>query len=82
MSKFWDAADISEEEELLLLKNREERAYCKARETLVGLVQQYYRQDIYSTYIKEEQILSLVNECIEHKKAYTDLREQLLSGLV
>lgn len=66
-------------EELLLRKNQEERAFCKAREELYRTVDRYFRQDLSSTYVKEARIQQLLDECVKTKAEYLALRDVITS---
>ena len=67
------------EDDILLKKAQLERDYNRAREVLYNKIAAYYRQDISSTYISEEDIVRLIRQCARLKKQYVDVRNRLMN---
>lgn len=65
-------------EDTLTKKARLEREYNKNREVLYNKTIAYYRQDISSSYVSEDDIIALVEQCARIKKQYIKVRDQLM----
>jgi hypothetical protein len=65
-------------EDALTKKARLEREYNKNREVLYNKIIAYYRQDISSSYVSEDDIIALVKQCAQIKKQYIKVRDQLM----
>lgn len=65
-------------EDTLTKKAQLEREYNKNREILYNKTIAYYRQDISSSYVSEDDIVALVKQCARIKKQYIKVRDQLM----
>ena len=65
-------------EDTLTKKAQLEREYNKNREILYNKTIAYYRQDISSSYVSEDDIIALVKQCARIKKQYIKVRDQLM----
>lgn len=65
-------------EDALTKKARLEREYNKNREVLYNKIIAYYRQDISSSYVSEDDIIASVKQCTQIKKQYIKVRDQLM----
>lgn len=59
-----------------------ETEYSKARRNFYYKSRSYYSQSIGSNYIKEEDILKLLDECRSIKEEYNRIKKHLLDGRV
>lgn len=66
-------------DDILVKKAQLEREYNKNREVLYNKIIAYYRQDISSSYVSEDDIISLVKQCARIKKQYIKVRDQLMN---
>lgn len=65
-------------EDILIKKAQLEREYNKNREVLYNKISAYHRQDISSSYVSEDDIVTLVTQCAQIKKQYIKVRDQLM----
>lgn len=73
----WENLTVTEDD-ILIEKNSLERAYNDARHELVTLITRYYRQDIASSYVSEDDIRAKIDECEKLKKQYIEARDKIL----
>ncbi len=69
---------MAAEDDILIKKARLEREYNKNREVLYNKIIAYYRQDISSSYVSEDDIIDLARQCARIKKQYIKVRDQLM----
>lgn len=69
---------MAAEDDILVKKARLEREYNKNREVLYNKIIAYYRQDVSSSYISEDDVIDLVRQCARIKKQYIKVRDQLM----
>lgn len=69
---------MAAEDDILVKKARLEREYNKNREVLYNKIIAYYRQDISSSYVSEDDIIDLARQCMRIKKQYIKVRDQLM----
>lgn len=69
---------MAAEDDILIKKARLEREYNKNREVLYNKIIAYYRQDISSSYVSEDDIIDLARQCMRIKKQYIKVRDQLM----
>lgn len=64
--------------DLLVLANDVQSAFNRTREQLHNKVHHYYHQSIASTYVKETDILELIETCQSYKNQYLQIRDVLV----
>lgn len=69
---------MAAEDDILVKKARLEREYNKNREVLYNKIIAYYRQDVSSSYVSEDDIITLAKQCARIKKQYIKVRDQLM----
>ena len=69
---------MAAEDDILVKKARLEREYNKNREVLYNKIIAYYRQDVSSSYVSEDDIIDLARQCARIKKQYIKVRDQLM----
>lgn len=69
---------MAAEDDILVKKAQLEREYNKNREVLYNKIIAYYRQDVSSSYVSEDDIITLAKQCARIKKQYLKIRDQLM----
>lgn len=76
-----EGLDDVEFDEVSLLRrklNGLHRDYNKKREILYYKIMDYYKQSIASTYVKEDDILDLINSCRSIKEQYLEKQQEIM----